>query len=147
MFVTFTSREPIDVITIGSYLFCGEYVLVSFSLFGWPLSISPEERESHQTARRHIRLQWQPHRILHYHFTRPAYTFDISYYTTPSIIIITPRRIKFSEWPDGTTQKPVIALVQFGQFSMDWGLSGKALIDTNKAECLSFNRQGHYYNC
>lgn len=111
-----TSREPIDVITIGSYLFCGEYVLVSFSLFGWPLSISPEERESHQTARRHIRLQWQPHRILHYHFTRPAYTFDISYYTTPSIIIITPRRIKFSEWPDGTTQKPVIALVQLDNF-------------------------------
>ena len=126
---SYTSREPIDVITI---LFCGEYVLVSFSLFGWALSISPEERESHQTARRHIRLQWQPHRILHYHRTRQRLILLI-YLTTPPLhnhhnptqnqIFRMTRRYNI-------TQKPVIALVQHqlaksGQFWMGRGYLGR----------------------
>ena len=63
-----------------------------------------------------------------------------------SIIIITPRRIKFSEWPDGTSQKPVRTMVKI--FVPGWyGKGNRAWIDTHKAECLSYNRQGHYYNC
>ena len=63
--------------------------------------------------------------------TRPAYTFDISYYTTPSIIIITPRRIKFSEWPDGTIlvilyySRTGYSIGTTGWFCMDRGLSGR----------------------